>query len=38
MINRWVGGDYTTFSIEEMLMLEFKYIAKCGDNEEVIDV
>ena len=37
MISRWAGGDYIAFRIEEILMLEFKYIATRGDNEEVID-
>jgi hypothetical protein len=32
------GGDYVAFSIEEILMLEFQYIATRGDNEEIIDI
>ena len=33
-----MSGNYIAFSIEEILMLEFQYIATRGDNEEVIDI
>ena len=35
--NRPMSGNYIAFSIEEILMLEFKYSARRGDNEKVID-
>ena len=38
MISREMGGDYITFSIEEILILEFQYIKTRGDNEEIIDI
>ena len=36
--NKPMSGDYIAFSIEEVLELEFQYIATRGDNEEIIDV
>jgi hypothetical protein len=36
--NRPMSGNYIAFSIEEILMLEFQYIATRGDYEEVIDI
>ena len=33
-----MGGDCITFSIEEILILEFQYIETRGDNEEIIDI
>jgi hypothetical protein len=33
-----MSGDYIAFSTEEILMLEFPYIASRGDNEEIIDI
>ena len=33
-----MSRNYIAFSIEEILMLEFQYIATRGDNEEVIDI
>ena len=33
-----MSGNYIAFSIEEILMLEFQYIATRGDYEEIIDI
>jgi hypothetical protein len=33
-----MSGNYIAFSIEEILMLEFKYIATRGNYEEIIDI